>query len=86
MYASETMQVETVHADKNLYLLLGEIKAKLEGIEKTTREADRVREEQRVRTDERITRMEKKINYAAGAVAFSVFLFQAIWAYITKKV
>lgn len=68
--------------DKELYLLLGEIKAKLEEI----KENDRKRTEKEVRIDERMSRMEKKINYAAGAIAGSVFLFQIAWAWLTKKV
>jgi hypothetical protein len=60
--------------NKELYILLGEIKAQL---------AD-VRANQ-VRIDERQERMEKKINIAAGAIALAIFTFQAAWAYITRK-
>lgn len=66
------MQVET---DKNLYILLGEIKAQLADMKEAQR-----------KVEERQARMEKRINMAAGAVAFAIFLFQFVWAYITKKV
>lgn len=61
--------------DKELYILLGEIKAQLADMKEAQR-----------KVEERQARMEKKINYAAGAVAFAIFLFQAAWAYLTKKV
>lgn len=68
--------------DKELYILLGEIKAQLVEV----KDAQRRSEEARKKSDERMTSMEKKINYAAGAIAISIFAFQAIWAWFTKRI
>lgn len=64
-----------VTMDKEMYMLLGEIKAQLADVKETQR-----------KQEERTLRMEKKINYAAGAVALAVLAFQTLWAYFTKKV
>lgn len=61
--------------DRQLYLMLGEIKAQLAEMKETQR-----------KTEERTSRMEKKINFAAGAVALFIFLFQATWAYLSRKI
>jgi hypothetical protein len=66
--------------DKQLYIMLGEIKANQETQLKMLQE---IKEESR-KTEERVSWMETKINYAAGAVAFAVFLFQALWTYFTR--
>lgn len=66
--------------DKQLYIMLGEIKANQETQLNVLQD---IKEEQR-RTDKRVSWMETKINYAAGAVALAVFTFQAIWTYFTR--
>lgn len=62
-----------MEVDKELYLLLGEIKVTQDHLTKTMEEVNK-----------RVTKMESKINYAIGIVTTIVFFFQAGWTYITK--
>jgi hypothetical protein len=77
--------------DKELYILLGEIKRNQEiifdKVEKMDEEGKRAREANFVKVDQmekRMAVMESKINYAIGIVATIIFFFQAGWSYLTK--
>lgn len=61
--------------DKQLYILLGEIKATQEQQQKTVNDMAK-----------RVERMESRINYAIGIVTAIIFFFQAGWTLFTRKV
>lgn len=71
-----------VGTEQQLYLLLGEIKATQALILKKLDEHAQERKE----LTERVAQVESKINKAAGIFAAVVFGFNALWAYLTRKV
>jgi len=71
-----------VEAEQQLYLLLGEIKATQALILKKLDEHAAERKE----LTERVSQVESKINWAAGTLGAIIFVFQAGWAYFTRKV
>lgn len=66
--------------NKELYILLGEIKQQQEYQNKTHDQQTRTIEEM----NKRMAKMESRINYAIGIVTTVIFFFQAGLTYITK--
>ncbi len=86
------MDDNVTNISRENYLLLGEIKAMvlaqsriLEEFKPELREVKSELKELKKEVDERIGWLEKKVHYALGAVAASVFVFQAAWKYLTGK-
>lgn len=67
--------------DGRLYLMLGELKATQELILKKLDEQNIERKE----LSDRVSRLETRINRAAGAITVLIFAFQLGWNYLTGK-
>ena len=70
-----------VEAEQQLYLLLGEIKATQTLILKKLDEHALERKE----LSDRVAKLEKRINYAAGALGVLLGVFQFGWNYFMGK-
>ena len=70
-----------IEQQSHLYLLLGEIKATQTAI---LAKMDEHSAERKVLSD-RVSRLETRINRAAGALAVLIFIFQYGWNYFVGK-